>query len=233
MGSAGHAPGLWPESIRAYWCTQRLGVKPLTALLECGLHGMADSKATDREAALDAWAAGRPDALNALVPVLYRELRALAHRYIRHERSGHTLQTTALVHEAYLRLVGQRSVAWKNRDQFLGLAAHMMRRILVNYAVAKRREKRRGVEPTLSIDDVPEIAVAPDLHVIALHEALEALEALDPRQGKIVELRYFAGLGVEETARVIGVSEATIYREWATARQWLYRALSDGERRIP
>jgi RNA polymerase sigma-70 factor (ECF subfamily) len=194
---------------------------------------MGDSKAADREAALNAWAAGRPDALNALVPALYRELRALAHRYIRRERAGHTLQTTSLVHEAYLRLVGQRSVPWQNRDQFLGLAAHMMRRILVNYAVARRREKRGGAEPALSIDEVPEVAAAPDLHVIALHEALEALERVDPRQAKIVELRYFAGLGVEETARVIGVSPATIHREWATARQWLYRALSAGERRVP
>ena len=181
----------------------------------------------DRTAALGRWADGNREALDAVMPLIYEELRALAHRYLRREREGHTVQTTALVHEAYLRLIGQRSVAWENRAQFLGVAAQMMRRILVNYAVARQADKRGGPAPRVSLDDAGEIpGPSTDIDIVALHQSLERLQALDPRQAQLVELRYFGGVSVEETARILGVSPATVYREWATARLWLHRALT-------
>lgn len=191
---------------------------------------MSDEPDDARDVMIRDWVAGHRAALDALVPILYSELRVLAHAYLRREREDHTLQTTALVHEAYLRLVGQRQVPWDSRAQFLFLSAQMMRRILVNHAVAHRTEKRGGAAITLSVDDVSEVGAAPDHDVMALHEALEKLALVDQRQAQIVELRYFCGLGVEETARVVGISRATVHREWSTARHWLYRALSDRAR---
>jgi len=169
--------------------------------------------------------AGDSEALEAILPIVYHELRRLARSYLRSERDGHTLQPTALVHEAYLRLIDQHSVDWQNRAHFFAIAAQMMRRILVNHAEAHRSAKRGGgVEPlTLSAaDDVS--ATATD--VVALDTALRALEKLDPRQAQIVELRYFGGLNIDEVASALALSPATIKREWATAKVWLKRELT-------
>lgn len=168
------------------------------------------------------------DALARLMPELYDELRSIAHRYLVRERRGHTLQTTALVHEAYLRLLGQRSTNWEERARFLGLAAQMMRRILVNHGLAQKAEKRGGDTPRVTLDDAGEIPAATDLDVVALHEALAALERFDARQARIIELRYFGGVSVVDTARMLDISPATVHREWATARMWLYHRIARG-----
>lgn len=168
-----------------------------------------------------------PD-LDSAIPAVYAELRRLARSYLRHERSGHTLQTTALVHEAYLRLLGQHKVDWNNRQQLIGLAAHLMRRVLLKHAAARGTQKRGGlmIREELS-DDAHGVAASPDaaLEVQALNRALETLEVLDPRQGRIVELRYFGGLTIAETAAALDLSPATVKREWHLARVWLWRAL--------
>lgn len=173
-------------------------------------------------------AAGPPSAteLDALLPVLYAELRSIARRYLRHERDGHTLAPTALVHEAYLRLNEQRSVAWVGRSHVLALAAQMMRRILVNHAVAGRRAKRgSGVRP-IAIDDEGALGGTPDPDVEHIDQALKRLAELDGRQAQIVEMRVFAGMSIEEIATALGVSAATVKRDWATARLWLKRELA-------
>ncbi|MGE5243850.1 MAG: sigma-70 family RNA polymerase sigma factor [Betaproteobacteria bacterium] len=173
---------------------------------------------------LSAWANHDPAARDALVPLVYDELHRLAHRYMRDERSGHTLQTTALVNEAYVRLAGVERLEG-DRPQFFALAATIMRRVLVDHARARGRDKRGGgVELTPLGDAVPAPGADPD--VLALDEALERLALLDARQAAIVDLRYFAGLTVEETAAVVGVSPATVKREWAIAKAWLYRELT-------
>ena len=159
------------------------------------------------------------------LPHVYGELRELAAGYLRRERSGHTLQPTALVHEAYLRLVGQREVDWDNRAQVLGMAAQMMRRILVNHAAARNAAKRGGGEPRLPLEAALEQEDRP-ISLVALDEALRGLEAMDPRQGQIVELRFFGGLSVDEVAEVLGISEATVKREWSVAKRWLRREMS-------
>jgi len=172
--------------------------------------------------------ADRP-ALDAAVPALYQELRRLAKDYLAHERPDHTLQPTALVHEAYLRLVQQQRIDWSCRAQVLGIAARMMRRILVNYAVSRNAEKRgAGLRVTM-----PELEIA-DLRALELEDldmALNRLEEIDPRQAQIVELRFFSGLTVEETASVVDVSADTVKREWRTARLWLARELDKRNRR--
>jgi RNA polymerase sigma factor (TIGR02999 family) len=160
---------------------------------------------------------------------VYDELRRLARSYLRRERPDHTLQATALVNEAYLRLVDQHAVTWQNRAHFFGIASQMMRRILVNHALARRAAKRGGVDRTLSLSDLDaDLVPAPrgTVDVVLLDEALEELERLDARQCRVVELRCFGGLTVEETAEVVGVSPATVKREWSTARLWLRRRLS-------
>lgn len=169
--------------------------------------------------------AGNAAALEAILPVVYNELRRLARNYLRAERDGHTLQPTALVHEAYLRLIDQHSVDWENRAHFFAIAAQMMRRILVNHAEARRSAKRgSGIEPlTLSAADDVSVSTT---DVIALDAALRELEKLDARQAQIVELRYFGGLNVDEVASALSLSPATIKREWATAKVWLKRELS-------
>ncbi len=173
-------------------------------------------------------ARGDTAGLDALIPLVYDELHALAARYLRRERPDHTLQPTALVHEAYMRLTGQRSVDWTNRAQFFAVAAETMRRILVNHALAHRAAKRGGGATPVTLDDAADAAAEPDVDVVALDEALTALAALDPRQARVVELRYFAGLSIEETAEVLDVSPATVKREWSMARAWLRRALAAG-----
>lgn len=172
------------------------------------------------------WQNGSPQALEQLVPLVYAELRAIAGRYFSREASSHMLQSTALVHEAYLRLIGQQRVRWQNRAHFFGIAAQMMRRILVDHARHQRRAKRGGPELTLSLDDamaVPELAT--DVDLLALDEALTSLTRIDPRGARIVELRFFSGLTIEETAEVLAVSSGTIKREWSAARAWLYREM--------
>jgi RNA polymerase sigma factor (TIGR02999 family) len=186
---------------------------------------------TDHGAAalLDSWAAGDQRALDALIPLVYAELRRLARAYLKQERPEHTLQTTALVHEAYVRLTGQREVDWRNRQQLIGLAAQMMRRILVNHAVARNATKRGGGRERASMTAALTIAAeASDqgVELAALDSALKQLEVLDPRQARIVELRYFGGLTIEETAAALRISVATVKREWQLAKVWLYRAVA-------
>jgi RNA polymerase sigma factor (TIGR02999 family) len=177
---------------------------------------------------LVAWSGGRREALDDLLPLVYDELRRLASRYLRHESRDHTLQPTALVHEAYLRLIDQRKVRWHNRAHFYGIAAQIMRRILVDHARARRAEKRgAGWERVPLIEDqLP--AGAGDVDVLALDEALGRLAAFDPQQERIVELRYFGGLTIDEVAEVVGLSAATVVREWTIAKAWLRAELFGG-----
>ena len=175
------------------------------------------------------WQAGSGPALERLIPLVYDELHALASRYLSRERRDHTLQTTALVNEAFLKLAGQREVDWQSRAHFFGIAAKLMRRILVDHARRDGRVKRGGGAPHLPLDDfdppAPGAAVDP-VDACVLDTALARLEALDPQQGRVVELRFFGGMTIEETAEVMGISPATIKREWAVARAWLYRELT-------
>lgn len=170
---------------------------------------------------LVAWSNGDAAALDRLMPLVYAELRRLAHRYMSRERPGHTLQSTALVNEAYLRLVDQESMRWENRAHFFGIAARLMREILIEYARGRRAAKRGGGQYKLSLSEVDRIASRPDVNLLALDEALVRLAVLDPQKSRIVELRYFGGLGIEETSEVIGVSPATVKRDWSMARAWL------------
>ena len=171
------------------------------------------------------WNGGHDEALEALVPLVYDELRRLAHRHLRGERADHTLSTTALVHEAYFKLIEQDRVAWQNRAHFLAIASQAMRRILLMYARRRRRLKHGGDQERLAIEDVVLLSDQRAEELLALDEALTRLEALDERLARVVEYRYFGGLTVEETAAVLGVSPATIKRDWRTARTWLYGEL--------
>lgn len=184
-------------------------------------------RAPDLTALLVKWLAGDQQALELLLPLAYQELRRIAARQLHDERAQHTLVPTALVHELYLRLVDQRRASWENRAQFFGVAAQLMRRILVDHARARRAGKRGGLAPLLSLDglDVPEPDVRALDDVIAIDEALEHLAARDPEQARIVELRFFAGLSVEEVAHLVGRSARTVKREWRLARAWLFREL--------
>lgn len=166
-----------------------------------------------------------PAALDEMVPLVYEELRRLASHYLSRERPGHTLQPTALVNEVYLRLIDQRRVDWRNRAQFLGIAASLMRRILVNYARDRGAAKRGGGAERVSLSLVPSPSGRSEVELIALEDALERLAALDERKGRVVELKFFGGLTVDEIAEVLQVSGATVEREWAFARAWLYDAI--------
>lgn len=172
------------------------------------------------------WGDGDKEALDRLLPIVYDELRRQAARYLRRERVGHTLQTTALIHEAYLRLVDQKNVQWQNRAQFFGIAAQLMRRILVDHARTKKRAKRGGSDIRVSLVEAAAATKSQDLDVVALDEALERLEKIDEQQSKIVELRFFSGLTVEETAEVLSISPATVKRDWSMARAWLHREMT-------
>lgn len=195
---------------------------------------------------LAAWSGGDAQALDELMPLVYGELRRLAQSHLRRERPGHTLQRTVLVHEAFLRLVDQKDVQWQGRAHFLGLASKLMRRILVDHARARLAAKRGDGAHHVSFDDaigtpVPEgdgdidadpaallvAAGQPGIDLVALDDALSRLEAMDPQQGKVVELRFFGGLTLEETAQALGISPATVKRDWAVARAWLHRELGD------
>jgi RNA polymerase sigma factor (TIGR02999 family) len=184
---------------------------------------MEEPSGEDVTALLREWSAGDRKALERLMPLVYGELKKLAASNLKSERGNHTLQPTALVHEAYLRLVGQRSVSWANRAHFYGIAAQMMRRVLVDHARRRHAAKRRP--GTLFVDvalaDAPEGDSDRALELLSLDRALTQLERLDPRQARVVELRFFAGLSVEETAEAAGVSTATVKREWRTARAFL------------
>jgi RNA polymerase sigma factor (TIGR02999 family) len=171
------------------------------------------------------WGRGNPDALHRLVPLVYQELRVMAARQLRGERGDHTLQPTALVHEAYLKLVDQRHAAWKNRGQFFAVAAQAMRRILVDHARAHRAAKRGRDAEKVPIDSADAVAAAPAADVLALDEALSRLSVIDPRQGQVVELRCFGGLTIEETAEAIALSPTTVKEEWRLAKAWLHREL--------
>jgi len=173
-----------------------------------------------------AWSDGRREALDDLMPLVYEDLRRVAAGYMRREALDHALQPTALVHEAYVRLIDQRQVKWRNRAHFFGMAAAMMRRILVDHARRRRAEKRGGGLELVTLDEEVASGGAKEIDVLALHESLERLAAFDPQQERIVELRFFGGLTIEETAEVVGISPATVVREWTIGKAWLRADLS-------
>ncbi|MBN1831643.1 MAG: sigma-70 family RNA polymerase sigma factor [Deltaproteobacteria bacterium] len=172
-----------------------------------------------------AWRQGEKEAFDKLIPVVYEELRRLAHSYMRGERKGHTLQTTALVNEAYLRLLDCSRVNWQNRAHFLAISAQLMRRILVDYARSQRSLKRGRAAKRISLEEFQIASPGPDPDLIEIDEALQSLVLVDPRKCQVVELRFFGGLTAEETAEVLGVSPDTVMRDWKVARAWLAREM--------
>ena len=175
---------------------------------------------------LQAWGRGNVRAGEDLMPIVYRELRRRAAAYLRGERRDHTLQPTALVHEAYVRLVGKERITWQNRAHFFGVASQMMRRILVDHARGHRAAKRPGAGVRVTLDDHIGAADPPDCEILLLDSALTDLSQIDPRQAHIVELRYFGGLSEQEVATLLSISRATVTREWQTARAWMYRRMT-------
>jgi RNA polymerase sigma factor (TIGR02999 family) len=171
------------------------------------------------------WSDGNREALDRLMPLVYDELWSLAASYLRRERLDHTLQPTALIHEAFFKLLDQRRVQWQSRSHFFGIAARLMRRILVDHARTRSAAKRPPMASRLSIDDVDVVSETADVDVLALDQALVRLASIDPQQERIVEMRFFAGLTVEETAAALTISPDTVKREWTMAKAWLYRAL--------
>ena len=171
------------------------------------------------------WSEGSDNARDELIPLVYSELRRLARHCLAAERPNHTLQSTALVHEAYLRLIDCRSVSWQGRAQFFGLAARIMREILVDHARTRKAIKRKQSDFTLTLDQAASLPNKRAVDLVALDDALNGLAALDARQSRIVELRFFGGLSIEETSHVLGISPATVKREWTTARVWLYQEM--------
>lgn len=173
-----------------------------------------------------AWGGGDQQALHKLSPLVYGELRRVARGYMRRERAGHTLQTTALVNEVFLRLIDSRQVRWQNRAQFFGLSAQLMRRILVDFARARSSQKRGGEATRLSLDHVPALSEKTSPDLVALDDSLKALAQVDPRKSRVVELRFFGGLSVEETAEALKVSRDTVMRDWKLAKAWLRREIN-------
>jgi len=180
---------------------------------------------------LRAWSDGEQHASDDLIRAVYDELRRQARRQLRRERRDHTLDTAALINEAYLKLIEQRSVRWQDREHFYALAAELMRRVLVDHARARHRQKRGGPNESKPLDDIEVVTVPLDLDLIALDEALDRLAAIDKQQVKIVELRYFAGLEITETAEVLKISPATVKRDWAAAKAWLKHELTRESRK--
>jgi RNA polymerase sigma-70 factor (ECF subfamily) len=178
---------------------------------------------------LSRWRAGDREALDALMPLVYEELRRLARHYLKQERPDHTLQSTALVHEAYVRLLGQNPPEWKSRAHFFGVAAKLMRQILVDHARGHRAAKRGGNSLKLTLNDGLVGRKGKDLNLLALDDALNNLAKLSPQQCHIVELRFFSGLTIEDTSEVLGISTATVKRNWTTARAWLFREMNQSE----
>lgn len=176
---------------------------------------------------LKEWNAGDPKALDRLTPLVYEELRHQAARYLRREAPGHTLQTTALIHEAYLRLVDAKNVDWQSRAHFFAIAANLMRRILVDHARRRDAHKRGGSQIRLPLDEAFGMVKEIDVDLLAIDDALQRLEKLDSQQARVVELRFFSGLTVEETAEALGVSPKTVKRDWSVARAWLRREIGD------
>ena len=180
---------------------------------------------------LQAWRHGDEAALGKLAPLVYSELHRLAHHYMNHEWANNTLQTTALVHEAYLRLVDASRVDWKNRTHFFAISAGLMRRILVEFARSRRSRKRGGDLRRVSLDRVAVFSLQPGEDLIALDAALDALAAFDQRKARVVELRFFGGMTEEETAEALGISSDTVLRDWKSAKLWLWRAMKHGEQK--
>jgi RNA polymerase sigma factor (TIGR02999 family) len=172
------------------------------------------------------WRGGDREALDALMPLVYKELRRIAQHYLQNERPGHTLQSTALVHEAYVRMIGQDFPHWQNRSHFFAVAAKLMRQILVDHARGRRAAKRGGAVCKLALDEVEENPLPINVDVIALDDALKTLAEMDEQQSRVVELKFFGGLSIDDTADVLGVSSSTVKRDWITARAWLYRELN-------
>jgi RNA polymerase sigma-70 factor (ECF subfamily) len=189
---------------------------------------MKDPSSPDVTELLAAWGRGDEQALEQLMPLVYRELRRLAHGRLGRERSGHSLQTTDLVHEAFLRLVDQQEAGWQNRSHFFAVAAQMMRRILVDYARARQYAKRGGGAEQVELDEAMLVTSERAAEVVALDEALLRLAELDPRKSQVVELRFFGGLSIEETAEILDVSPGTVMRDWTLAKAWLQREISQG-----
>ena len=195
----------------------------------CDGSKMADSQTNTHQVTqlLVAWGDGNKAALDQLIPLVYDELRRLARHYMRREREGHTLQTTALVNEAYLRLINQDRANWQNRAHFFGVAAQLMRRILVDHARTRLRAKREGAAQKVSLDEAALVATEQGPDLLAIHEALEKLEAMNPRMGRIVELRFFGGLSIEEAAEVLKIAPGTVMKDWTLAKAFLHQAISD------
>lgn len=177
---------------------------------------------------LKAWSAGDEEALEKLTPLVYRQLHKIAKHYMAGERSGHTLQTTALVNEAYLRLVDCGRVNWQDRAHFFAVSAQLMRRILIDFARSRGYLKRGGAVPHIALEEAPSVCSEPDVNLVALDDALKALSTVDERKSRVVELKFFGGLSVEETAEVLRVSSDTVVRDWRLAKIWLLRELRQG-----
>jgi len=177
---------------------------------------------------LMAWSNGEQDALEHLIPLVYNELHRLAHRYMERERPGHTLQSTALVHEAYQRLINFKDVSWQNRAHFFAVSAQLMRRILVDYARSRRYSKRGGEWRQVPLNEAVAVFRDRQTDIVALDDALRTLAGIDPRKGRVVEMRFFGGLSIKETAEVLKVSPDTVLRDWRLAKVWLLRELSQG-----
>jgi len=180
---------------------------------------------------LKAWTTGDEQALEKLTPLVYEELHRRAHHYMVGQRSEHVLQTTALVNEVYLRLVDCKQMNWQDRAHFIAMSAHLMRRILIDFARSRGYQKRGGGAVHISLDEAPSVCKEPDPNLLALDDALKALAAVDERESKIVELRFFGGLSIEETAEVLKVSVETVMRDWRLAKSWLLRELTEGNQR--
>ena len=189
---------------------------------------MQSNSSTQVTQLLGRWRNGDREALDSLIPLVYNELRRIAQHYLRNERPGHTLQSTALVHEAYVRMISQDLPQWQNRAHFFAVAAQLMRQILVDHARAYRSDKRGGGICNLALDEADQDALQVDIDIVALDDALKTLSVMDPQQGKVVELKFFGGLSIEDTAEVLGVSSSTVKRDWITARAWLHRELDRG-----
>jgi len=179
---------------------------------------------------LQAWGRGEEEALQKLMPLVYEQLRAAARRHMVREQTGHTLQTTALIHETYLRLVDVRRIKWQNRAHFFAICAQLMRRILIDFARSRGYQKRGGAMRQVNFDQAMLVTAEPDLDLLALDDALNRLAEVDSRKSRVVELRFFGGLGVKETAEVMNVSTDTVMRDWKLAKVWLLRELSGGGR---
>jgi RNA polymerase sigma factor (TIGR02999 family) len=191
------------------------------------LMSLSEPEPRDITRILRDWTRGESDAINELMPLVYDELRRQAARHLRRENQDHTLQTTALIHEAYLKLIDQRNVEWQNRLHFFAIASQAMRRILVDHARTKHREKRGGKDVKVPLDDALGVGAAEkNTDLIALDEALTRLEVIDEQQVRVVELRYFSGLSLEDTADALGISRATAARDWSMAKAWLHRELT-------